>query len=140
MSKQRPALVDESLRAFLCDNVNSFEALEALLLLRRQSGRSCAAAEVADALSISGSDAKEALASLCDRRMVQMDESQVNARFAYSPAESHLQEQVDRLARAYEESRIDVLRAMNANAVERGERATLRLFADAFLLGRKKDG
>ncbi len=140
MPTQRPALVDESLRAFLCDNVNSFEALEALLLLRRKSGGACTAGEVADALSISGSDARDALGSLCDRRMVQMDASQMPARFAYSPGESHLEEQVDRLARAYEESRIDVLRAMNANAVERGERATLRLFADAFLLGRKKDG
>jgi hypothetical protein len=136
---QRPALVDESLRAFLCDNVNSFEALEALLLLRRKSGRACTAGEVADALSIGGSDAKDALASLCERRLLQVDESQVKVRFAYSPAETHLEEQVDRLARAYDESRIDVLRAMNANAVERGERA-LKLFADAFVLGRKKDG
>ncbi len=139
MPIQRPTQVSENLRAFLRDNVNSFEALEALLLLRRHSGRFCTAGDVADALSIGCSDARDALKSLLDRRMVEMDESQATTRFAYSPAERHLQDQVDHLARVYEESRIDVLRAMNANAVERGGLA-LRLFAEAFVLGRKKDG
>ena len=46
---------------------------------------------------------------------------------------------IEALARVYEERRLDVIKRMTANAIERVRTAAIRTFSDAFLLRRKKD-
>jgi hypothetical protein len=42
------------------------------------------------------------------------------------------------LAEAYGARRLEVMRALSKNAVERVRTSAIRMFADAFLIGRKK--
>ncbi len=140
MPQQDPTLLDENLRVFLLENIDSFEGIEALLLLRRHPGQAWSVDAVAEALSVRDLDAKDALVELCDRGLVERDATEAGVRFTYPPSNNRFAEQIERLARAYETARFDVLRVLSANAVERGERALARLFAGVFVLGRKKDG
>ena len=48
---------------------------------------------------------------------------------------------IERLARAYKDQPMPVIKLMSANAIERVRTAALRTFADAFLIRKdKKDG
>jgi hypothetical protein len=47
---------------------------------------------------------------------------------------------VDRLAIVYGEHRLEVMRLLSAHALERIRNSAARAFADAFVIGRKKDG
>jgi len=47
---------------------------------------------------------------------------------------------IDRLAAAYRENPIPIIKLMSANAIERLRTAALRTFADAFILRKDKNG
>jgi hypothetical protein len=128
-----------NLQQFLLRHVDSFEQLETLLAFGRQPERARRVEELAGQLGISSEAAGEALGALCDRGF--LIRSGTPPEFRYAPQRAELGEAVLDLASAYETHRLEIVRIMSANAVERLRRGALNAFADAFLLRKpKKDG
>lgn len=128
----------EDLQAFLRDHIESYEQLEIVLLLQSRPHQSMESAAVAAELRLPESIVDEALDSLCQRRLLARTPDPVAPLFQYRPATSSLGELVSELARVNHERRLDVMRLMNANAIERLRTRALSTFADAFLVRRRK--
>ena len=93
--------------------------------------------QLAEKLRIDDSSVAAALAALAAHRLL---EKHAGAQLAYryAPAEPGMMAVVDRLAALYVQQRLEVIRQMSANAIDRLRTSAARTFADAFLLrGRK---
>jgi hypothetical protein len=130
--------IDGDLQRFLRERIESFDDLEVLLLLRRQPDRIWSPQAVAERLQIGSSAATAALENLCRQSLLNVKVGSESMLFGYAPAKDELARQVDSLMRVLDQSRLQILRLVGANAVERSRTVPLRLFADAFILGRKK--
>jgi hypothetical protein len=130
--------IPHAVRAWLYEHVRTYDELETLLLLHRQRDRDWSAAALAEALKIAPAVAAEALAEFA-RRGLAAPGAAPDA-FRYRPATPELELLVDHLARAYADDRLTVIELMTANAIERMRTGAMRVFADAFVVGRKKDG
>ncbi len=129
--------LSEGVRALLRDAVGTFEQLETLLLLVREQDRSWTADAVGGRLSVDASLAREALDHLHRvNLLVRVDVAEPE--FRYRPARPELDEAVADLARAYRDQTIAVVKVLNEQAVQRIRSSALRVFADAFLLGKKR--
>lgn len=128
----------EEVGAFLRERVESFEQLEILLLLHRDQNESWTAANVAAELRLSQGLAGDALDHLCRGNLLDVRVGKDSLVFRYAAGTPELVAAVDRLARAYRERRIDVLRLLSTQAVDRVRTSAIRLFADAFLIGGSK--
>jgi DNA-binding transcriptional regulator LsrR (DeoR family) len=115
--------------------VESYEQLEVLLLLvnSRELLWSCEA--ICQKLQLSEPVVAEALDALRRRRLVTTVEHEITGSF-YAPEDAALNKAVMELSRAYDCQRLEIMKAMTANAIQR-LRATA---ADAFetLASRKK--
>ena len=133
--------VDEMARALLRERVESFEQLEALLLLHAHRDRAWSPEAVAEELRIQTPEAEAALEHLCRNALLGVRVGSKAVVFAYNPGSPDLADAVDRLARAYDDSRLEIMRLMSRSTIERVRTQALRVFADAFVVGRrKKDG
>lgn len=130
--------LDAEVLRLLYEHVKSYEQLEALLLLHAAPAREWTAMEVAAGLRIDAASADAALTALSAQRLLVLQEGPAPQRYRYAPADSAQAVGVDRLARAYVERRLEVVRQMSANAIARLRSSAARTFADAFLLGNKK--
>ena len=129
-----------TLRAFMASHIETYEQLEALLLLHRR-GQGLTPAVVASELKIEAHEASQALRRLVGANLVAIDDSADGKLFRYSPGSTELGGAVQLLAEAYDESRVKLVQLMNANAFDRARMIALRAFADGFRLsGSKKDG
>jgi hypothetical protein len=130
-----PAIPDDVL-ALLHDRVSSFEELEVLLLTRRDPSRAWSVDAIALSLNLRAEEADAALTKLVVLGLMRKDESGL----VYSPGD--YSETIDRLARAYEENRMQLMKQMTANAIERLRTGAARAFARAFVIrrGGKGDG
>jgi len=132
------------LQSFLREHVESFEQLEALLLLCRDRDRERTAAELAVLLAIPVGMASEALEALCERGLLETRGQASATSFVYKPRTAHLDAAVLQLLDAHESNRLEVMRTMSANAMARLRGSALRAFTAAFLLRKdkkeKKDG
>lgn len=127
-----------TLRGFIAANIENYEQLETLLLLRRRA-RSTKVQAVASELKLDAEEAHQALRALVARKLVAVDSSE--DAFRYSPRTEELSQGAELLALAYEGHRLKLIQLMNANALERARMAALRTFAQGFRLGGpKKDG
>jgi hypothetical protein len=127
--------IDEDVRSLLREHIESYEHLRILLLLRSHRDRSWSAALAAERLNMAPASAEEALEHLCRRELLDRAESRM---FRYCPETSEHEAAVDRLAHAYAEQQVEIMKLMSSNAVERIRTAAMRTFADAFVLGRRK--
>jgi len=116
--------------------VHTYEALDALLLIRR-CGNPLPPAEVARGLGIETDVAQSALDRLADVDVI--EKRLVDGATNYGGVREPVRPIVDQLADAYRDHRLDVVVAMNNFAVERLRSGALRAFADAFVI-RRKDG
>ena len=130
--------LDAEARSLLFEHVSGYDELEALLLLHAAPARAWTVVEVAAALRIAALDAAAALGELSAHRLLATENASAPERFRYAPADGALAAGVDRLAQAYAGQRLDVVKQMSANAIERLRSSAARAFADAFLLGKKK--
>jgi hypothetical protein len=122
-------------RALLRERIDSYEQIEALLLLAADGSRSFTADEIADRLAVSIDVAREALDALRARALVDA------ATYRYAPGDAATDAAVRLLAHDYRERRSDVAKLMNQNAFDRIRNSASRAFADAFLFGRRpRDG
>lgn len=122
------ALVD--LQRFLFEHVASYEELDVLLLLVRESERSWSAQAVAQALSSTTEDCRVALANLAAGGVLAVDEG--SGSYRYAPATDQVARDVETLERTYREQRAAVAMMMSANAVERVRTSALSTFGEAF--------
>jgi DNA-binding IclR family transcriptional regulator len=130
--------VDEiapDLRRFLRESVHSYEHLELLLFGRE--GRRLTVDLVAAKLKISISAAVEALEHLCDRGLLSREPAS-DTTYRFRPATPELAKLVDDMAVAYDDQRLALVKLMNEHAVERVRTAAMRIFADSFVLGKKR--
>lgn len=134
-------MIPDDVQTLLRDCIESFEQLEILLLLLKRPGETWAPDAVATAIKLSLSEdaAAEALAHL---RRWNLIEGEARGRYRYNPA-NRLDATIRALATVYEDERLEVMRLMNQNAIERVRTSALRAFSDAFFVGgggKKKDG
>lgn len=129
----------ERVRVFLTENVETYEQLEALLLLRIRPEQAWSAAEVAGVLHIDNELAVGALDELCTRRLIEVSRESEHARYQLG-SDTELRQIVDLVARANVENRLEIVRLMHVNAIKRMRATAARTFADAFLIRRKKNG
>jgi hypothetical protein len=134
--------LDPAIRRLLSEHVTSYEQLEALLLLHATPAQARSAEEVAAALRITVAGVAGALKELGEHRLlVAQGASAAAQRWRYAPADGSLATSVDKLAQAYAGQRLEVVKQMSTNAIERLRSSAARTFADAFLLrGKRKDG
>lgn len=132
------AAVDPEVRQFLLQHVETYEQLEVLLLLCRQRDRSWSPEAVGERLRISTLVAAKALDDLCRARLVdQLKVGRENA-YTFRPASTKLGSTVEALVRVYDDSPLNIIHLMNANALDRVRSAAARTFADAFVFDPKK--
>jgi hypothetical protein len=108
---------DAEVRRLLFERVASYEQLEALLLLRAESAQSFSAQELAARLRIDEFSVTSALEALTADRLLER-RAGPPVTYRYRPADALSGSAVDRLARLYEEQRLEVIRQMSANAIE----------------------
>lgn len=132
--------IDESVQLLLRERIEAFEHLEILRKLHRQRELRWTATIVAEQLRISRSLAEAALDHLVRQQLISAapGKDEEGTVFAYEPREPALAATIDGLLRAYDESILEIMKLMSANAIERARTQTLRFFSDAFILGRKK--
>ena len=133
------AEIPDDVQALLRDHIESYEQLEVLLLLRREVGKTWAAERISERLGISPALAADALAALGTSRLVVAHEDEPETRYAYAPEKASLVETVNRLASDYASARIEIIKLMSANAINRVRTGALRAFADAFVIRKDKD-
>jgi hypothetical protein len=129
----------EFLQAFLHDSISSYEELEALLLLAKESERRWTDSQLAEALKVqvdSISPALDALASV--EGLLEVEDQAGQRTFHYAPKSKLLRQVVDELATAYVEQRLAIVQIMSANALDRVRGAAMRGLANAFRIQRKK--
>jgi DNA-binding MarR family transcriptional regulator len=129
--------LDADIQRLLFEHVASYEQLEALLLLRAEAREFRSVPQLAEKLRIDESSVAAALDSLTAHRLLEKRAGPPVA-YRYAPVEAETMALVDRLAALYVEQRLEVIRQMSANSIERLRSSAARTFADAFLLrGRK---
>jgi hypothetical protein len=125
--------LDAKVGRLLFEQIASYEELEALLLLHKDAACTWTVDEVAERLRIDAARAATALAALRAQRLLEQHSGPA-VRYRYSTPDAGLADAVDRLARLYDEQRLEIIRQMSANAIERLRSSAARTFADAFLL------
>lgn len=130
--------IDPQIRDFLLQYVETYEQLEVLLLLCRQRDRSWTPEAVGERLRISTLVAAKALDDLCRSRLVDQLKVGRQTTYTFRPASTKLAATVEALVREYDDSPLNIIHFMNANALDRVRSAAARTFADAFVIDPKK--
>lgn len=133
--------IDESLRGFLRDHLESFEQVEVLLFLRDQRDRGWSKDAIADALCIEGNMVAAVLEQLAGKDLIVSSVAGgrgVDTSYRYQPGTLVLARMTRSLAEAWAESRVEVMKIMSVQAVERIRQQVAGAFADGSVLGRKK--
>lgn len=124
-------------QAFLRERMESYEQLEVLLLLRARPDDAWAANAVGSELHMPEAAADHSLRALSRHGLLSVAASPKELVFSYRPESAELAALVEKLAGAYTEQRIEVVRLMTTNSIDRLRAGALRTFANAFILGKK---
>lgn len=129
-----PTKVDALLR----DHLKSFEQLEVLLLLRARSSESLTPEAAASELRLDPERIQDAMSGLETSGLLHRTTVEPPS-YQYRSANMHLEAAVDELVIAYRERRAAVMSQMSTNAIERIRSGSLKAWADAFIIRRRKD-
>ena len=124
----------------LRDHIESYEHLELLLLIRADRQISWAEETLCARLRMASALVRPALEGL---KLAGMVETRVDGgveHYAYLCQSDAVEATISRLAAAYREYPIPIIKLMSANSIERLRTAALRTFADAFILRKDKNG
>ena len=130
------SLIPEPVRDLVRERVHAIEQIEILLRLREQAPASLRIDALASALRVPEGLVEPALAHLVTHELVAA--APEPRAFRYAPASAELDAAVSALAACYVDSRVELLRLISSNAVERLRSGSLKIFAEAFRLRRKK--
>lgn len=129
-------VLDDDVRTFLRDIISTHEQLEVLLLLLGARDRAFTFDEIGTRLRITISDAAEAADALVKRGVIRRGAAERSVRVP-----ELVDPNCEKLVRACEERRLEVMKLMSQNAIDRLRNDVLRTFADAFVVGKdKKNG
>lgn len=131
-------VVSGEVLAFMREHIESYEQVEVLILLRAHREQSWTSSAVATHLRITTTMASEALRFLCRENILSVQVGPSELLFKYAPRPAELGELVNRFVQAYDAHRLEVMKLMTANALERLRTKALRKFSDSFLIARKK--
>ena len=120
------------MRQLIAERIDSVVQLEVLLLLKAETQRAWAAAEVAQQLRIEPAWATGQLEELASRGLLSLA-AEMPVRYRYVPATAALDAAVAQLERDYAERRVTVITLIFSKPVDK-----LRTFADAFRLRKDK--
>jgi hypothetical protein len=120
--------VPSDVRALLHGRVDSFEKLEALLLVRADPSKRWTAATVAAQLGLRETWSDPALESLCASGLLLGHGEGTARQFSYRPASAALEAAVTSLAEIYGERRTEIIRLLSNKAMSRIRRAAVRAF------------
>lgn len=129
--------------ALLRERIETFEQLQILLLLLREPDRDWGIQRVASDLRIDAALVTESFEHLRRVGLLEARGSGEALTVHLGPSDPALRPACEALARAFVESPAEVMRTLNANAVERVRTSAMRAFASAFILdgkGKKSDG
>ena len=133
-------VVGDDVRAFLREYIESYEELELLLLLQRESSGSWSAQSLGAQLHLDPSVLDGALVALLNKQIIKkvVDERSVCYELQSLPTLNGI---LGRLASTYASNAIEIVKLMSAHSIERIRTAALRTFADAFVFRKdKKNG
>jgi DNA-binding transcriptional ArsR family regulator len=136
-------MIPEDVTNLLRGYIESFEQLEIMLLLHRTRAESSTTDAVASALNLSPDAAATALEKLSRVGLAELLIDGGTRRYRCRQGVADLEATLHKLAEVYEENRLDVIKLMNKNAIERVRTSAMRAFSDAFFVGgggKKKDG
>jgi hypothetical protein len=114
------------LQRFLLERVQSYEQLEILLLLFSSREFLWAPGAISDKLELSELDVSDALDALRSRGLVTALKQ--GAGFIYAPESAAMNRMVMDLATACESQRLEIMKAMTANAMQRLRNSTVNAF------------
>lgn len=135
-----PDGVPDDVRALLRERIGSYEQLEILLTLCEEPDGGTAEA-LSSRLHIPLPLTASTLTELQARGLVRLETVAAGTRYVYEPATPALEATVSRLAKAYAEHTIAIIKLMSSNAIGRVRTGAARAFADAFILRKdKRDG
>jgi hypothetical protein len=134
-----PETLPKNVYAFLRECVESYEQLELLLFLREHAAVEWPMSEIADRMRFPAAEIDEAVRGLLAAGCIAA-RTQPQRTIRYAPRDEGQAEAIDAMAAAYAARPLAIIKLMNANAIERVRSAAMDTFADAFVLGRKKDG
>jgi hypothetical protein len=120
--------IPEDVRRFILTSIPSVPYLEAMLLLRDESGRAWDSKRVAQRLYMSEKAAAELLSELHAAQILSVEEERAPA-YRYQPAADDLRQMIDRLAAAYATNLVDVSTLIHSKTSKKAQ-----YFADAFKL------
>lgn len=119
----------DGLRQFLFDHVASYDELEVLLLLQRQTERHWSAAAAAEQLGLPIATCLTALENLAAQGLLVHHGNPASFRFA--PGSKDLALGTEQVQRAYRSSKIAIIRIMTTNAMARVRARALRRLEEA---------
>jgi DNA-binding MarR family transcriptional regulator len=123
----------------LHDHIESYEQLELLLLLRARSDPAPTGETLTARLGIPASLVTAALDGLESAGFVEARTQGIEKRYVYVIQSDNVEATISRLADAYRENPIPIVKLMSANAIQRLRTSALRTFADAFILRKDKN-
>lgn len=123
----------------LRDHIESYEQLELLLLMRADRATTWTEEALSARLHLASSLVGAALERLKAAGFLEEHRHGSERRYAYLGQSDTLEATINRLAAAYREYPIPIIKLMSANAIERLRTSALRTFADAFILKKDKD-
>jgi hypothetical protein len=126
-------------QTLLRDHIESYEQLEVLLILRADRGTSWTEETLSPRLHLAASLVRAALDGLDSAGFVEARVHGSERRYSYLCQNDNVEATIGRLAAAYREYPIPIIKLMSANAIERLRTAALRTFADAFILRKDKN-
>lgn len=130
-------IVSDDVRAFLREYIESYEELELVLLLHRESLGSWSAQSLGAQLHLDSSVLDGALLALLNKQLVKkvVDERSACYQLQSFPALDGI---LGRLARTYASNAVEIVKLMSAHSIERIRTAALRTFANAFVFRKDK--
>ena len=122
----------------LHDHIESYEQLEMLLLMRGDKVASWTEETLCERLRSAVSLVQAALERLKSAGLVEARAHEGAKHYSYLCQSDDVEATISRLAAAYRENPIPIIKIMSANSLERLRTAALRTFADAFILRKDK--
>ena len=131
--------IPEAAEALLRECIYTFDELEVLLLLHSDRERRWEIPDVAGRVRLGELDTAAVCAALVARQLITEDRTGPRPAFALGGARPGLDAAMTALAGVASDSRLTIIRIMNANAVDRLRTNAARAFSDAFLMRTRKD-
>jgi len=122
----------------LLESLESYEQLEVLLLLCRDRSEPWTADRVGERLRLSTLFTTKVMDELARGGLLHQERIEKSLLFTFRPESAPMVAIIEELLRVYDDNCLDVIQVMNSRAMGRA-RSAARRFADAFLIGRRKE-